>query len=95
MSKLPKTVANKTNSSRLFKRFLKNSSGSLTPMLGLAAIPFFLAAGMAIDMSRVTREQTAFYGAVDSAGLAIAADDRSALDMLSLRIRKASHAGDT
>ena len=74
--------------SNLFKRYLKNTSGSLTPMLGLAAIPFFLAAGMAIDMSRVTREQTAFYGAVDGAALAIAADERSALEVLSTQAKK-------
>ena len=74
------SVASKKTS--LFKRYLKNTSGSLTPMLGLAAVPFFLAAGMAIDMSRVTREQTAFYGAVDGAALAIAADERSALEIL-------------
>jgi Flp pilus assembly protein TadG len=79
---LSKINAKRPKFSGIFKRFLKNSSGSLTPMMGLAAIPFFLAAGMAIDMSRVTREQTAFYGAVDGAALAIAADERSALDIL-------------
>ncbi len=65
----------------VFKRFIANTEGSLTPMLGLAAIPFFLAAGAAIDMSRVTREQAAFYSSVDGAALAIAADERSAIDL--------------
>jgi Flp pilus assembly protein TadG len=68
----------------LFKRFLKNTSGSLTPMMGLAAIPFILAAGAAIDMSRVNREQASFYQAIDGAALAVAADDRSALEGLSV-----------
>ena len=78
----------KQKNTGIFRRFLKNSKGSLTPMLGLAAIPFFLAAGAAIDMARVNREQASFYGAVDGAALAIAADDRSALEMLSTQAQK-------
>jgi Flp pilus assembly protein TadG len=92
MLKSAKMNTLKQKNANVFKRFLKNSSGSLTPMMGLAAIPFFLAAGAAIDMSRVTREQTAFYGAVDSAALAIAADDRSALDSLSASQKQAMQA---
>ena len=78
----------KQKNANIFRRFLKNSKGSLTPMLGLAAIPFFLAAGAAIDMARVNREQASFYGAVDGAALAIAADDRSALEVLSTQAQK-------
>ena len=66
-----------------FKQFLKNTAGSLTPMLGLVAVPAFIAAGSAIDMVRINNEQSAFYAAVDAAALAIAADDRSAVGALS------------
>ncbi len=67
---------------RSFKQFLKDSAGSLTPMLGLAAIPAFIAAGSAIDMVRINNEQGSFYAAIDAAALAIAADDRSAVSGL-------------
>jgi Flp pilus assembly protein TadG len=63
----------------VFKRFLGDSSGQLTAMMGLSILPILLTAGAAIDYARVTREQAAFYGAVDAAALAIAADDRSSL----------------
>ena len=65
-----------------FKQLLKDTAGSLTPMLGLAAIPAFIAAGSAIDMVRINNEQGAFYAAIDAAALAIAADDRSAVSGL-------------
>ncbi len=65
------------------KQFWKDNAGSLTPMLGLAAIPAFIAAGSAIDMVRINNEQGAFYAAVDAAALAIAADERSAVGGLS------------
>lgn len=42
-------------------------------------IPLLFSAGAAIDFSRVTREQAAFYSAVDAAALAVAADERSSL----------------
>lgn len=64
---------------RRFKSFLKNDAGSITQMLGLSAIPLFAALGAAVDTVRLNREQTAFHAAVDSAVLAIAADDRSAI----------------
>ena len=64
---------------RRFKSFLKNDAGSITQMLGLSAIPLFLALGAAVDTVRLNREQTAFMAAVDSAVLGIAADDRSAI----------------
>ncbi|MGH6853902.1 MAG: ubiquitin-activating E1 FCCH domain-containing protein [Aestuariivirga sp.] len=48
----------------------------------MSAIPLFLAAGAAVDMARVSREQIAFADAVDSAALAVAASDRSNLDGL-------------
>ncbi len=65
--------------SRVFKRFLRNDSANVTIMAGLAVIPMFLAAGAAVDMVRINREQATFQAAVDSATLAVAADNRSAL----------------
>jgi Flp pilus assembly protein TadG len=62
----------------IWKRFLKDQDGSILQILGLSAIPVFLATGAAVDMVRASREQAAFYGAVDAAALAIAGDDRSA-----------------
>ena len=64
---------------RRFKSFLKNDAGSITQMLGLSALPLFAALGAAVDTVRINREQTAFHAAVDSAVLAIAADDRAAI----------------
>lgn len=64
---------------RRFASFLKNDAGSITQMLGLSALPLFAALGAAVDTVRINREQTAFHAAVDSAVLAIAADDRSAI----------------
>jgi Flp pilus assembly protein TadG len=60
-----------------FKRYLRDSTATTSAIFGLAAIPFFMAAGVAVDMSRANMEQTAFHAALDSAALAIAADDRS------------------
>jgi Flp pilus assembly protein TadG len=62
----------------IWKRFLKDQSGSVLQILGLSAVPLFLATGAAVDMMRATREQAAFYGSVDAAALAIAGDDKSA-----------------
>ena len=42
-----------------------------------------IAAGAAIDTVRINREQVAFDAAVDSAALAVAADDRASLAGLS------------
>lgn len=67
-----------TRKESILRRFLKSTSGSLTPILGLSAIPVFLATGAALDMVRINREQTSFHAAVDTATLAIAADERSA-----------------
>lgn len=78
-NKLMKTCLKATG----FKRFLKDNSGSITQILGMSALPVFLASGAAIDMARINNEQTAFHAAVDSATLAVAADERSALGGLS------------
>lgn len=77
MSKIIDSRA-KATKKPIWKRFLKDQDGSVLQILGLSAIPVFLATGAAIDMVRASREQAAFYGAVDAAALAIAADNRSA-----------------
>jgi Flp pilus assembly protein TadG len=63
----------------LFRRYCKSEGGNVGPMAALAVIPMFLAAGAAIDMARVNREQATFQAAVDSAVLAVGADTRSAI----------------
>ena len=65
------------------KAFRKNQLGSVTQITALAALPMFLCAGAAIDTVRINREQVAFNAAVDSAALAVAADDRASLNGLS------------
>jgi Flp pilus assembly protein TadG len=67
----------------LFRRYFKSEHGNVGPMTAFAVIPMFLAAGAAIDMARVNREQATFQAAVDSAVLAVAADTRSAIGGLS------------
>ncbi len=66
-----------------FKRYLRNNAGSIAPIFAAAAVPFFLVAGAAIDMTRASREQVTFFNSVDGAALAIAADDRAAVTGLS------------
>ncbi len=61
------------------KAFRLNKLGSVTQITAVAALPMFLAAGAAIDTIRINREQVAFDAAVDSAALAVAADDRASL----------------
>jgi hypothetical protein len=66
-----------------FRHFARNESGNLTMILGVSLIPLMLAAGAAVDYVRITREQVAFNAAVDSAALAVASSDRSAIGGLS------------
>lgn len=66
----------------LLRKYVKAEAGNLTIILGLSAVPFTLAAGMAIDQVRAAREQTQFSAAVDSATLAVAATTRSNLNGL-------------
>ncbi len=61
------------------KAFRNNQLGSVTQMFAVAAFPMVIAAGAAIDTVRIGREQVAFNAAVDSAVLAVAADDRASL----------------
>ena len=62
-----------------FRVFRKDHRGSITTITAAAAIPMMIAAGAAIDTVRINREQVAFDAAVDSAALAVAADDRASL----------------
>jgi Flp pilus assembly protein TadG len=61
------------------KRFLKDSSGVSAVFMGLSVIPAVMLIGAGIDFAQISREQPAFYGAVDNAALAIASDDRAAV----------------
>jgi Flp pilus assembly protein TadG len=72
-----------------FVRFCADARGSTTMIVGLAAVPFTLAAGMAIDYARMSREETRFAAAVDAAALAVAASTRSNTSGLSDSARAA------
>jgi Flp pilus assembly protein TadG len=56
----------------LFQRFLDDQSGSVLPLLGLAALPVFGLIGASVDYSRAAAVQTAMQAAVDSTALAMA-----------------------
>ena len=71
------------STSRKLKAFRNNCLGSVTQITAVATLPMLLAAGAAIDTIRINREQVAFDAAVDSAALAVAADDRASLQGLS------------
>lgn len=73
----------------IVRDYLRDARGSVTSMLGLSVIPLFLAAGVAIDSARVSREQVAFADAVDSAALAVAASPQSDLTGLSASAKTA------
>jgi Flp pilus assembly protein TadG len=57
---------------------LRNTEGNMTITFALASIPLLIGIGAAVDASRISREDSTFHAAVDSACLAVAADDRSA-----------------
>ena len=71
------------STNRKLKAFRNDCLGSVTQITAVAAIPMLLCAGAAIDTVRINREQVAFDAAVDSAALAVAADDRASLAGLS------------
>jgi hypothetical protein len=72
----------KTGLVKRAKQFFRNSCGGLSVPMGLTMIPLLLAAGVGVDTVRVTREQAAFQAALDSAVIALAADERSATEGL-------------
>jgi Flp pilus assembly protein TadG len=57
---------------KLFKRFLKSQSGNVAIFFGLSLVPMVVAAGVAIDMSRVSATHTQIQAALDSAALSAA-----------------------
>ena len=67
---------------RKLKAFCKSTKGSISTLAAAASLPMLLCAGAAIDTVRINREQVAFTAAVDSAALAVAADDRASLQGL-------------
>jgi Flp pilus assembly protein TadG len=73
----------KVSAARKFKAFRQNQIGSITSITAAAAVPMMLCVGAGIDTVRINREQVAFDAAVDSAALAVAADDRASLSGLS------------
>ncbi len=73
----------KVSTRRKLKAFRNDCLGSITQITAVAAIPMFLCVGAGIDTVRINREQVAFDAAVDSAALAVAADDRASLTGLS------------
>jgi hypothetical protein len=72
----------KTGLVKRAKQFFRNSCGGMSVGMGLTMIPLLLAAGVGVDTVRLTREQAAFQTALDSAVIALAADDRSAVEGL-------------
>jgi Flp pilus assembly protein TadG len=72
----------KTGIVKRAKQFLRNRGGSISISMGLAMLPVFAATGIAIDAVRLSREQAAFQSAVDSAALALGADERALTDHL-------------
>ncbi|MFN0194261.1 MAG: pilus assembly protein TadG-related protein [Aestuariivirga sp.] len=61
----------------ILHKFLRGEHGSVSWIMGAAAFPVVVAAGVAIDSIRINREQTSFAAAVDSAALAVAASEDS------------------
>lgn len=57
---------------RLTRRFHDDTSGNVFLMFGLAAIPLFVASGMAVDMARQSWHQQRLVTALDAATLAVA-----------------------
>jgi Flp pilus assembly protein TadG len=61
----------------LFRRFLDDRSGSVLPLLGIAAVPVVGLIGASVDYSRAAAVQTAMQAAVDSTSLYMAKDAAS------------------
>lgn len=55
-----------------FRRFRADTSGNVAIILGIAAIPLFAAAGMALDYAFAVRERTDLQNAVDAAAISLA-----------------------
>lgn len=77
MTNCLKTIKSKAGS--LLRSFSRDARGNVAIITGLAAIPLFIAAGVAIDVARASRSENALQVAVDSAALAVAASDKASL----------------
>ncbi|MFN3659112.1 MAG: VWA domain-containing protein [Pseudolabrys sp.] len=56
----------------MLARFLKNSRGTIAPMLALTAIPLMGAVGVAVDYTRASATRSAFQSALDATALMLA-----------------------
>ena len=52
------------------RRFLKNTSGNVIPTLAILSVPLMIAAGAALDLTRVYNERSHLQSAVDAAAIA-------------------------
>jgi Flp pilus assembly protein TadG len=57
----------------MFKRFLKDSSGSTAILFGFALIPLIGMVGIAVDYGRASNSKTALQASIDSTALSLAA----------------------
>jgi type II secretory pathway pseudopilin PulG len=64
-------------STSVIRRFVRQSQGSVVPLLGLALVPIVGAVGAAVDYSRASSVKTTLQAALDSAVLAGAKDGTS------------------
>ncbi|MGI9352558.1 MAG: vWA domain-containing protein [Rhizobiaceae bacterium] len=71
-------------------KFLENTSGSIIPTLALLAVPLMLAAGAALDLTRVYNERSHLQAAVDAAAIA-AGTEISKLSDAQLEILVSEH----
>ncbi len=60
------------------KRFMNDTSGNITMMIAVSAIPLLIAVGAGLDSARMSRENATFHASVDAAAIAIGSDPRSA-----------------
>jgi hypothetical protein len=56
---------------KIFTTFLKSTSGNFSTMFAIACIPLFVAAGVALDYSRLSQQRTQLQNAVDAAALSV------------------------
>jgi Flp pilus assembly protein TadG len=64
----------------LTKRFFKDRSGGVAPLLGIVIIPLMAAVGAAVDYSRATNVRTGLQAALDSTALMMSKDAQNLTD---------------
>ncbi len=62
---------------QLFKKFFKDTNGTIALTFGVAAVPIVMAMGVALDYVQASQLQAKFLMAADNAGLAAASSDAS------------------